>query len=461
MSRIRLAVSFAFVFVAVGLLSYPCMANDSDWLRFRGPHGAGKAAESAASPVTWSETENLKWKLALPGPGSSSPIVVGDKIFVTSWSGYGVDQEDPGDQQNLVRHLTCVDRNSGEAIWTKDVEPYLPEDEYRGMFTENGYASHTPVSDGEAVFAFFGKTGVVAFAIDGERLWQESVGTESGARGWGSASSPVLYNDLLIVTAAAESEAMVALDKTSGKEVWRAEAAGFNSVWGTPILVEVDEQRTDLVIAVPGEVWGFNPDNGKLRWICEALGTSSFCSSVVAHDGVIYALETGPGGGGGVAIRAGGKGDITDTHILWQGRQPGRIGSPLVHDGKIYAFSRGVANCFSTDDGEEIYKGRLQANASAAPAADAERDSGRRSRGRRGRGGGQDYGSPVMADGKIYFTSRAGDTSVIRAGGEFEQLAANRVTSDREDFSATPAISRGELFIRSSKHLYCVSLQNE
>lgn len=450
MSRILLAL-----FVTCGLALAGVPAIGEGWLRFRGPNGSGKSLESNPAPVTWSESENLRWKFELPGPGSSCPIVVGDRVFVTCWSGYGVDANEPGDQQQLMRHLTCVDRNTGEALWTKDIAPYLPEDEYRGMFIENGYASHTPVSDGNAVYAFFGKTGVVAFDLSGKQLWKASVGTESGAKDWGSASSPILHDDLLIVTASAESDAMVALDKTSGEEVWRAEAAGFHAVWGTPILVEVDETRTDIVIAVPGEVWGFNPENGKLRWLCEALGTTSFCSSVVAEDGVIFALETGPGGGGGVAIRAGGKGDITDSHILWEGRQPGRIGSPIVHEGKIYAISRGVANCFDTADGEQLFKGRLKAAAGAAQASDTTATSDRRSR--RGRGGGQDYGSPVMADGKIYFTSRSGDTYVLATGDEFEQLAVNRVTSDQEDFSATPAISEGELYIRSSKHLYCVS----
>ncbi|MEM8947271.1 MAG: PQQ-binding-like beta-propeller repeat protein [Planctomycetota bacterium] len=442
------------IFIAVGVLIgfqvAGTQARDSDWLRFRGPNGTGVAAGESSTPVTWSETENLKWKLALPGPGSSCPIVVGDRVFVTSWSGYAENLDDPGDQQQLKRHLTCVDRNSGAVVWTRDVAPYLPEDEYRGMFAENGYASHTPVSDGEAVYVFFGKTGAVAFDMDGNQLWLTAVGTESGAKGWGSASSPILYDDLLIVTASAESESMVALNKKTGEEVWRAEASGFNSVWGTPVLVRVDDTRTDIVIGVPGEIWGFNPANGKLRWLCEGLGSNSFCSSVVAADGVIYALESGPSGGGGIAIRAGGKGDITDTHVVWSGRQSGRIGSPLVVDGKIYTFSRGVANCFSVADGEQLAKERMQASTAAE---DPQRGGGRR----RGRGGGQDYGSPIMADGKIYYTTRAGDTHVFGTGEKLQTLAVNRVTSEREDFSATPAISDGEIYLRSSKHLYCVA----
>ena len=433
-------------------------ADGGDWLRFRGPNGAGIAEESASTPVRWSDTENLKWKIKLPGPGSSSPIVVGDRVFVTSWSGYGVSRDEPGEQTALRRHLSCFDRDSGKELWTKTVEPYLPEDTYGGMFAEHGYASHTPVSDGERVFVFYGKSGALAYDLEGNKLWQRSVGTESGARGWGSSSSPILYKNLLIVTATAESEAIVALDKATGEEVWRQEAEGFNSVWGTPILVEVDDQRTDLVIAVPGEIWGINPSTSKLRWYCEALGTNSFCSSVVTKDGVIYAVETGPSGGGGIAVRAGGSGDVTESHVVWQGRQSGRICSPLILDGKLYSFSRGVMNCFDATTGDEVYQERLQASATRADTAEESTPSAGR-QGRRRRGGGQDYASPVIADGKIYFTSRGGDTYVVKAGDEFQQLAVNRVTSEREDFSATPAISRGELFIRSNKHLYCVAAQ--
>ncbi len=419
-------------------------ATGSEWLRFRGPNGQGYASDLQPGPVTWSESENLKWKVNLPGPGSSSPIIVGDKILVTCWSGYGVDRESPGDQAQLKRHLLCIDRSTGRVQWDAKVDPYLPEDEYGGMFAEHGYASHTPVSDGDHVYAYFGKTGLVAFDLDGKQLWQRSVGTESGAMGWGSASSPVLFENLVIVTATAESEALVALDKATGEEVWRQEASGFSGVWGTPVLVPVNENRTDLVIAVPNEIWGFNPANGKLIWYCRAMSNNSFCSSVVADQGVIYAIESGPGGGGGIAVRAGGTGDVTDTHVLWSGRQQNRIGTPLVYEGRIYTFGGGVATCLDAKTGEQLFRLRL-----------------RGSRGGGGGGGrGQDYSSPVLAGGLIYFASRAGDVYVIQAGDSFLQLAVNRVTSEAEDFSGTPVICDGQLFLRSSKRLYCVENAN-
>lgn len=190
-----------------------------DWPRFRGPNGSGVSADAGPLPAKFSATENLRWKVPLPGPGSSCPIVVGDKIFVTCWSGYGVDRASPGEQGNLRRHLVCIDRKTGSTLWTSDIEPVLPEDQYGGMFAEHGYASHTPVSDGERVYVYFGKTGALAFDMDGKQLWQTKVGQESDPRGWGSASSPVIYKNVLIVTASAESEALVGLDAKTGKEL--------------------------------------------------------------------------------------------------------------------------------------------------------------------------------------------------------------------------------------------------
>jgi outer membrane protein assembly factor BamB len=442
--------------LSITLLCIATFASAADWARFRGPNGSGVSQDKAPVPTSFSDTENLKWKVALPGPGSSSPIIVGDRLFVTCWSGYGVDRGNPGDQKNLRRHLICLDRNTGKTIWSKSVEPVLPEDNYGGMFAEHGYASHTPVSDGERIYVYFGKSGAFAFDMDGNQLWQTKIGTESDPRGWGSASSPVLYKDTVIVTASAESHAVVALDKATGKEVWRQEAAGLSSTWGTPVMVKVDEERTDLVLGVPYEFWAFNPDDGKLRWYCSVMETDSFCSSVVTEAGIVYGIEGR--GGGSIAVRAGGKGDVTESSVVWSGRDSNRIGTPVIYDGRIYFFSNGIANCIAADSGDKVFQSRLEGASGASQNRAGGGEAGG-SRGRRGGGGGfgGDYASPIIADGKIYFTSRSGDIFVLKASDKFEQLATNRVTSESEDFSATPAVSDGQLFIRSSKHVYCVA----
>ncbi|QDU08020.1 PQQ-binding-like beta-propeller repeat protein [Gimesia aquarii] len=427
--------------------------TQADWMRFRGPNGSGVSDEKQATPTKWSDQKNLMWKAALPGPGSSSPIIVGDKVFVTCWSGYGLNRNNPGNQKDLRRHLICLNRQSGKILWDKTVEPVLPEDVYTGMFAEHGYASHTPVSDGKRVYAYFGKSGAVAFDLDGNQLWQTIVGDELDPRRWGSSSSPILYKNLLIVTATAESEALVALNKETGKEVWRQESTGFNATWGTPILVPIDENRTDLVIGVPYEIWSLNPDTGKLRWYCEAMPTETYCSSVIAHDCIVYGIEGR--GGGSIAVRADGKGDVTKTHVLWSGRDANRIETPIIYQGRIYFFSRGIANCIDAKTGKRIFRGRLD-KGDAEIANNREEQS--ESRSGRGRGGfrGSDYSSPVIADGKVYFVSRSGETYVIKTGDKLEQLSVNRLTNENEDFSATPAISDGKIFIRSDKHLYCI-----
>lgn len=451
--------------LGLGLLGSMCgfqsLNAEDSWTRFRGPDGSGVSTETISTPTKWSDTENLKWKTALPGPGSSSPIVVGEKLFVTCWSGYGVDRDGGGDQANLKRHLICIEKSSGKTLWDKSVPAVLPEDEYGGMFAEHGYASHTPVSDGKKVYVFFGKSGALAFDLEGNQLWQTKLGDGLDPRRWGSSSSPILYNNILIVTASAESQAIVGLDTENGKELWRAEAEGLNSTWGTPILVPIDDKKTDLVIGVPYEFWGLDPTTGKLRWFCEVMETDSFCSSVIAHDGIVYGIEGR--GGGSIAVRAGGKDDVTKTNIVWQGRNSSRISTPIYYDGRIYFFSGRVANCIDAATGKEIYQTRLPAgNSNAGDNAARGNEAAGQGGGRRGGGGGggrggQDYGSPVIADGKIYFVTRNGDMHVIKASKEFESISVNRVTADREDFSGSPAISSGEIFVRSSKHLYCIS----
>lgn len=411
----------------------------ADWTRFRGPNGSGISTDGAAMPIRWSPSANLKWKTELPGPGVSSPIVVGDRVYVTCYSGYGLDRQNPGDQKNLKRHLVCFDRETGKVLWNATVDAVLPEDPFSGIgVPSHGYASHTPVADDERVYVFFGKTGALAFDRNGKQLWQTKLGTESDPAKWGSASSPILYKNLLIVPAVAESEALVALDKRTGKEVWRQEASGLSSCWSTPILVEVDEDRTDLVLGVAKEIWGLNPQTGQLRWYCENLDSRSFSSSVVASQGVIYAV--GGQSGKSAAVRAGGKGNVTKSHVLWTGSDTSRFSSPIIHDGRMYSIASGIATVIDAKTGERLNRVRLSGG----------------SRGGGGRMGG-DYGSPIMVGDKLLYVSNAGDMFVLSAGEKLEQIAVNRVTEQSEQFAGTPAVSKGDLFIRSNKHLYCVA----
>lgn len=442
--------------LAAPTLFPPGSAAASDWPRFRGENGSGVSADAVAIPTEWSESKNLRWSVDLPGPGKSSPIIVGDKVIVTSWSG-----ENP--PEDLKRHLSCYDRKTGALLWSKELAPKIEDEAFRGMFTENGYASHTPACDGKRIYAFFGLSGVTAFDMDGKELWHASVGDGTDPNGWGTASSPILYKDLVIVPAASESAALVALDKATGKERWREEAEGLQGTWGTPILVDAADGQQDLVLAIPGEVWGLNPDTGKLRWYVEGSQGRTLCASPIAHDGVAYVL--GGRDSSSLAVKAGGKNDVTDSNVQWTSSQQGGIGTPVYADGLIYGVYGGVAICLDAADGKRVYQERLEEPEAPAVAAEkpvegfgkpgeyAEPPSGGRGGGMRG----QDYSSPIVADGKLIFVRRGGDMYVLKLGREFEQLAANRFASDDGDFSASPAASDGELFIRSSNKLYCVA----
>lgn len=445
----------------------------ADWSRFRGPNGTGISEESGV-PKTWSDTENIKWKAALPGPGLSSPIVVGERVFVTSYSGYALDVENPGQPSDLKRHLVCVSRDNGRALWSATIDSVQPEDPYRGFITQHGYASHTPTSDGERVYAFFGKSGVIAFDLDGKKIWQTSVGTQSGRMHWGSAASPILYRDLVIVNASDESQSLVALNKATGKEVWRNTADKLASNWSTPVLIG-GKKGSQLLLAVTGEIWALDPATGKRTWRADGFQTRGYTASFAVADGVAY-LGGGMVMGSSFALRTAGAAGNNDSRIMWSGKNYESIISPIVHGGYVYGTTnKGIVYCVEAKTGKQVYQARLasgeavsdeaagggsrnRGNARNRPGAAGQKGRGGRSsgRGRSGPGGGE-YASPVLADGRIYIVTRSGITYVLDAKPEFKVLARNPLTSDTSGFCATPAISSGDIFLRSNKFLYCVS----
>ena len=416
-------------------------ASAEDWTRFRGPSGSGVSADSKI-PVTWSANANLKWKTEMPGPGASSPIVVGDKVFITCYSGYGLDRNEPGEIENLVRHLVCVSLTSGKKLWQKDLKAALPEDPYTGIgVTAHGYASHTPVTDGKNVYVFYGKGGVHAYTLDGEKLWDINVGKESDPAKWGSSSSPVVYKNIVIVTASAESQSVVGIDKTTGKELWRQEAKGLDNMWGTPTLVKVDDSRTDLVMCVAKEIWGMNPETGKLRWFANATGaTNSYASLVV--DGKRAFAVTGRGGGS-VAVEVGGQGDVSESNTVWEGRDNASFASPVLHNSRLYSVASKILKVIDAKTGKLVKQFRLKGARSSS------------------RTRALDYPSPIVAGNHLYYLDGLGNMYVFDVSGEPKQVALNKVTSDAEAFWGTPAISQGNLIMRSSKYLYCVADKGE
>ena len=421
--RIRLILCFGILLLACG----------ADWPQFHGAEATGVA--TGTPPVKWTSKEGIKWKLALPGPGSSSPLVLGDRVFVTCYSGYGVSTSNPGSPEKLVRHLLCVNRATGKVNWTADVAAVTPDDPYRGYISEHGYASSTPATDGQAVYVFFGKSGVLAFDLDGKKLWQTSVGTQSDIRGWGSCASVVLFKNLVIVNAASEGRAIVALDKTTGKEVWKAEGNRLSLSFSTPALVKANE-KYDLAVAMPGEVWGLNPETGKLRWLTAINPSGNVCPTVIPGDGVAY-VTGGFQTKGSVAVKTGGSGDVSKTNILWSIRTSSYVPTPVLSQGRLYFVNEdGIAVCVNAATGAVIYEERLSV---------------------KGPGGASRpfYASPVLADGRLYVPSRRAGLFVLKAGDKFEQIQQNPPLDD-SDFNASPASVGKELFLRSNQFLYCI-----
>ena len=406
------------------VITFPCVGFASDWTQFRGQGGHGKSDETNL-PTEWSARKNIAWKADLPGPGASSPVCIGDRVFVTCYSGYGL-QANEGDQKKLRRHLLCFSRKSGKLTWQKEFEPRLPEHQYQGEGAYQGYAGNTPTTDGERLYVFFGKSGVYCFNLDGKQLWQVSVG--DGISGWGSGSSPLLYKDLLIINASVESRSLIALDKNSGDEVWRAN--GINSSWNTPLLHPLSGGKTELVVSIQGRLLSFDPTGGERLW--DADGVHRYvCPSVVAEKDVVFAIG---GGHTSLAVRSGGKGDVTKSHTLWRKTKGSNVGSPIYHDGHLYWFADGGGYlcCQNAETGETVFQERLEPRP------------------------GQIWSSPVLADGKLYAVSQHEGTYVVAAKPEFQLIAHNVFDDDNSRTNASPAISDGHILLRTDRRLYCI-----
>jgi outer membrane protein assembly factor BamB len=389
-----------------------------NWPQFRGPGGLGTSQDKEL-PVTWTDTENVVWKTALPGYGASSPIALDNKLYVTCYSGYGIpDSSDNIDDLKL--HLVCVDAKKGEIAWDKQIKPSLPES---AKVRDHGYAAATPATDGQHLYVFFGKSGVFKYDLKGNQIWQTSVGTKK--HGWGSGTSPILYKNLVIVNASVESKSLIAINKETGKEAWRVE--GMDSSWNTPHLVEVSEGKHELAVSVKGFVLGFDPVTGKELWRCEGI-PDYICPSIVSYQGILYAM--GGRSSKTIAIRSGGSGDITSTHKLWQADVGSNVSSAVIHDGHLYWASdrKKVAYCLSLTDGSVKYS----------------EDVGK-----------QPYASALYGDGKLYIVTRFDGTLVLAAQPEFKQLAHN-VLTDTTAFNASPIICDNTLIFRSDKNLYCI-----
>jgi outer membrane protein assembly factor BamB len=424
----KLLTRFVVITCAVTCFAGSALAQNgsADWPQLRGPTARGISAAKGL-PTKWSATENIAWKTDLPGAGASTPIVVGGKIYLTCYRGYNMPGERGGSQEDLERMLVCLSPTNGQVLWEKTVPTKLPEqDEIR---ESHGYASGTPVADESQIYCFFGKSGVFAFDLDGNQKWQADVG--SGIDGWGSAGPLTLFGNLLLVNAWVESGSLIALDKKSGKQVWRVKV---DQAWHPPLVVTLSGGKSELIVGMANKLVGLDPASGKDLWSCQWKNYWYKVPIPTEANGVVYAIG-GRDGDTALAVRAGGRGDVTDSHLLWTSTTGSNVSSPIYHEGHLFyaSDSQAIAYCADAKTGKIKYEQRL-------PRAN------------------QIYSAALLAGGNIYYLDRSGTCFVVAAKPKFELVAASALGSreDRTVFNASPAVLGSKLLIRSDKTLWCV-----
>ena len=407
----------------VGLLMYlltaPLLAEN--WPAWRGPDGTGVCRERNL-PERWSETENVRWKVPLPEPCNSTPIIWQNHVFLTQ----GLD----GGKR---RALLALDRNTGSKLWQRE----LPCDTKETTHRQNPPQSSSPVTDGKVVYAQFASAGVAAYDFDGRRLWHRDLGPV--LHRWGNGSSPVLYKDLVIVFhGPGEPSILMALDKQTGKTVWKSDEVGINSnifgSWSTPLIVP-GEDRDELIMPLPGAKIGgtgwfkaYDPATGKTLWQCDGLGNEVYAMPIIDADGKLVVGVSGHNGPT-MAVQTGGSGNVTESHRIWrtEKKMPQRIGTGIIHGPHLFlADAIGIMECLDVSTGELLWKERL---------------------------GGNLWGSILLAGDKLYVTNLEGDTYVVRAAKKFELLGKHSIG---EPTYAALAPSNGEFFLRTHKNLYCI-----
>jgi outer membrane protein assembly factor BamB len=391
----------------------------ADWPRFRGPDGTG-ISTAPNVPLTWDARTNIRWRVDLPGPGTSSPVLFRARIYLTCYTGYGLDAKARGDHKNLKRHLLCISRD-GTIVWDRALPATTAEPGYGGFTALHGYASSTPAVDAAGIYVFYGASGAAAYDHDGNLRWQKSCGTQRH-EDWGSASSPIIHGDLVIIHADVESESIYALDKQTGREVWRRTfPSDKQHSRATPLVLR--RPSGDELVIHSRMTWltALAPRDGQTLW--EYQGTSSYQHPSPVSDGdLVYALTYQHA----VAVRPGGA-------RVWELKRGSEICTPLCHAGHLYwANEEGMAFCIDASAGKLVYAERLQP------------DSGRI------------YASGVLAEGRIYYVSREKGTYVVPAEPKYRLLAHNRIDDDASVFNATPAFDEGRIYLRSDRRLYCI-----
>ena len=381
------------------------------WPRWRGPSGQG-LVEGSGYPDEWSDTRNVLWRAPVPGSGNSSPIVFRDRIFLTT-------ARDSGRKLSLLSYR----RTDGELLWETAIDAEAVEHVHQ----KNGHASATPVTDGVRIFASFGSQGLSAFDFDGTILWHRKLGALSNYHG--SAGSPILYRGSVILYQDQESGSFVAaFDQKTGDTLWstvRAATVG----WGTPVVIRA-AGRDELVVSSQHAVHAYDPESGKLLWTVQGNKFEVIPTPVVGHDLLFCSSgRSGPT----LAIRPGGAGDVTSTHVVWSSPKGSPfVPSPIVVGDHLYLVNDilSVITAYEAKTGKLAFQGRLGTEKKESFSA-----------------------SPVAVDGKVFFTNDDGETFVLEAGPEFKLLRVNRLGART---LASPALVEGRWYFRTENELLAI-----
>lgn len=436
--------------LAVGMvlatISLTAVAHGENWPQFRGLGARGVSSQQGL-PTVWGPDKNVLWKVEIPGTAWSSPIVWGNRVFVTTAVPEG-EQEEPkkglyfGGNREDVPEMTyrwkvlCLDLETGKLLWDVVAHEGKPA---TAIHLKNTYASETPVTDGERVYAFFGSAGLYCYDFSGRLLWKRDLGAYPTRFGWGTASSPVVDEGKVFIQDDNEEKSfLVALDAKTGEEVWRDDRKEISS-WATPFIWR-HGKRTELITAATNYVRSNDPATGELLW--KLTGMSSIAvPTPLAGDGLLYVSS------GYVmdprrplfAIRPGASGDVSlqgdessNSSVAWAQKHGGPyMPTPILVGNNIYVlYDRGFMACYDAVTGEPRYEKQ-----------------------RVGRGGSGFTSSPWSYDGKIFCLNEDGDTYVIEAGNEYKEVGKNSID---EMFMATPAIGKNTVLLRGAKHLYAL-----
>ncbi len=419
--------------VCACLLAVPASGDvaSTNWPTWRGPNADGVAL-NGNPPLRWSETENIKWKIALPGSGDSTPVVWGDKMFLTTAVAVGqasaLQNSPPRPGVSYQFNLICLDRHTGKVIWERTVREAVP---HEGHHPDSTLASYSPITDGERVWVSFGSRGVHCYDLDGVHIWSADLMKLHTRNGFGEGSSPALAGDAIVVVADHEADSKIfAFHKDTGKLLWKKDRDEPTS-WSTPIAVEVDG-ILQVISSATNRVRSYDAKTGDLIWQCAGQTLNCIPAPVIGFGKVFCA--SGYRGQALQAIELGHTGDLSGTDaIAWEvNKDTPYVASPLLYDDRIYV-TRGLGadiSCYRASTGKPLFvRQRLE-------------------------GIRQIYASPVGAAGRVYIAGRHGTIKVIKHSDTFEVLATN-VLDDA--FDASPVVIGDDLYLKGEKHLYCIS----